>query len=136
MIQLTLIYDYWKIIALTRETFVGKAMSLLFNMLTTLIIAMDFPGGSDGKSICLQCGRPGFDPWLGKIPWRRKWQPTPVLLLPRKSHGWRSLVHGVAKSRVSSGEFFFFPCLQFIPNRLSLSLAPFSRIRLRRAQKT
>ena len=31
------------------------------------------------------------DPWVGKIPWRRKWQPTP-LLLPGKSHGWRSLV--------------------------------------------
>ena len=26
------------------------------------------PGGSDGKSLCLQCGRPGFDPWVGKIP--------------------------------------------------------------------
>ena len=35
--------------------------------------------------------RPGFDPWVRKIPWRRKWQPTPVLL-PRKSHGQRSLV--------------------------------------------
>ena len=32
-----------------------------------------------------------FDPWVGKIPWRRKWQPTPVLL-PGKSHGQRSLV--------------------------------------------
>ena len=41
--------------------------------------------------ICLQCGRPGFDPWLGKIPWRRKWRPTPVLL-PGKFHGQRSLV--------------------------------------------
>ena len=50
-----------------------------------------FPGGSDSKSICLQCGRPGFDPWVRKIPWRRKWQPTPVLL-PGESHGWRSLV--------------------------------------------
>ena len=40
---------------------------------------------------CLQCGRPGFNPWVRKIPWRRKWQPTPVLL-PGKSHGWRSLV--------------------------------------------
>ena len=28
--------------------------------------------------ICLQCGRPGFDHWVGKIPWRRAWQPTPV----------------------------------------------------------
>ena len=35
--------------------------------------------------------RPGFDPWVGKIPWRRKWQPTPVFL-PGESHGWRSLV--------------------------------------------
>ena len=40
---------------------------------------------------CLQCGRPGFDPWVGKIPWRRKWQPTPVFL-PGESHGQRSLV--------------------------------------------
>ena len=35
--------------------------------------------------------RPGFDPWVGKIPWRSKWQSTPVLLFG-KSHGWRSLV--------------------------------------------
>ena len=26
----------------------------------------------------LQCRRPRSDPWIGKIPWRRKWQPTPV----------------------------------------------------------
>ena len=39
----------------------------------------------------LQCGRPGFNPWVGKIPWRRKWQPTPILL-PGKFHGLRSLV--------------------------------------------
>ena len=36
-------------------------------------------------------GRPGFDPWVRKSPWRRKWQSTPVLL-PGKSHGQRSLV--------------------------------------------
>ena len=34
---------------------------------------------------------PGFDPWVGKIPWRRKWQPTPIFL-PGESHGRRSLV--------------------------------------------
>ena len=43
------------------------------------------------QKVCLQCGRPGFDPWVRKIPWRRKWQPTPVLL-PGKYDGWRSLV--------------------------------------------
>ena len=42
-------------------------------------------------SVCLQCGRPGFNPWVWKIFWRRKWQPTPVFL-PGKSHGWRNLV--------------------------------------------
>ena len=50
-----------------------------------------FPGGSDGKSVCLQGGRPGFYPWVGKVPWRRKWQPSSVLF-PGKSNGWKSLV--------------------------------------------
>ena len=39
----------------------------------------------------MQFRRCGFNPWVGKIPWRRKWQPTPVFL-PGKSHGQRSLV--------------------------------------------
>ena len=46
-------------------------------------------GGSHSK-VCLQCRRPGFNPWVGKIPWKRKWQPTPVFL-PGKSYGQRSL---------------------------------------------
>ena len=33
------------------------------------------------KRICLQCERPGFDPWVGKIPWRREGLPTPVFWL-------------------------------------------------------
>ena len=52
-----------------------------------------------GYSVCLQCGRPGFDPWVGKIPWRRKWQPTPVLL-PGESHGRRSLGGSTGLQRV------------------------------------
>ena len=40
--------------------------------------------------VCLQCRRPRFNSWVGKIPWRRKWQSTPVFL-PGKSHGQRSL---------------------------------------------
>ena len=49
-----------------------------------------FSGGSDGKKICLQSRTPGFDPWVGKIPWRREWQPSPVFLTG-KFHGQRSL---------------------------------------------
>ena len=50
---------------------------------------MGFPWSSQQlkKISTCQCRRRGFDPWLGKIPWRRKWQPFPVLL-PRKSRGW------------------------------------------------
>ena len=44
-----------------------------------------------GKRLHLQCVRPGFKPWVGKIPWRRAWQPTPVFL-PGESHEQRSLV--------------------------------------------
>ena len=54
------------------------------------LVLLGFPGGSE-VNVCLQCGRPGFDPWIGKIPWRRKWQRTPVFL-PGESHGQRSLV--------------------------------------------
>ena len=52
---------------------------------------LGFPGASAGKASACKCRRPGFDPWITKIPWRRKWQPTPVLL-PGKSHWQRSLV--------------------------------------------
>ena len=51
------------------------------------------PRGCKQQQICLRwrrCRRPGLDPWVGKIPWRRKWQPTPVFL-PGESHGQRSL---------------------------------------------
>ena len=44
------------------------------------------PGGSDGKRICLQCRRPGFNPWNGKNPWRKTWLPTPVFW-PGEFHG-------------------------------------------------
>ena len=40
----------------------------------------------------MQCRRLGFDPWVGKIPGRRAWQPTPVFL-PGESHGQRSVVN-------------------------------------------
>ena len=161
-----------KTIALTRQTFVGKVMSLLFNMLSRFVIAFlprskhlliswlqspsavilepkkiksvtvfivspsichevmgpdamiflfgilsfkpafslssftfDFPGGSDSKASVYNVGDPSsipeFAPWVGKIPWRRKWQPTPVFL-PGESHGRRSLVGYSPRGRKES----------------------------------
>ena len=47
--------------------------------------------GKEPTYRCRRHKRPGFDPWVGKILWRRAWQPTPVFL-PGESHGQRSLV--------------------------------------------
>ena len=55
-----------------------------------------FLGGSVGKESacntgdCLQCRRPGFHPWVEKILWRGKWQPT-LAFLPGKFHGQKNL---------------------------------------------
>ena len=51
---------------------------------------MGFPGGSDGKESICNVGDLGSIPGLGKSPWRRAWQPTPVFL-PGEFHGQRSL---------------------------------------------
>ena len=53
----------------------------------------------DKESTC-QCRRCAFEPWVGKVSWRKALQPTPVFL-PGKSHGqgsWQATVHGVTKS--------------------------------------
>ena len=59
---------------------------------------------------------PGFDPWVGKIPWRRKCQPPPVFL-PEKSHGQRSLVGYSPQGRKESDmtERLHFPFSLFSP---------------------
>ena len=51
---------------------------------------------------CRRCKRCGLDPWVGKIPWKRKWQRTPVSF-PGKSHGHRSLVGCNPWGRKESG---------------------------------
>ena len=63
------------------------------------------------ERICLQCGRPGFDPWVGKIPWRRERLPTPVL--------WPGEFHGLGCKELDRTE------------RLSLSLFKIMRVRWR-----
>ena len=82
---------------------------------------IDIPGVASGKEPACQCRRHkrrGFDPWIGKILWRKAWQPTPVFLFG-KSHGQRSLVGyspwGHKESDMISNFFFLysFP-LQFI----------------------
>ena len=52
--------------------------------------SLGLPRWPSGKESACQCRRRRFDPWVRKIPWRRKWQTTPVFL-PGKSHGLQSM---------------------------------------------
>ena len=66
---------------------------------------LGLPRWLSGKESACQCRRHRFDPWVGMIPWRRKWQPIPVFL-PGKSHGQKNLAgysltdHGVILSQM------------------------------------
>ena len=66
---------------------------MYFNIIKVIYDKPGLPKWCSGKASSANAGdrRYGFNLWDRKIPWRRKWQPMPVLL-PGKSHGWRSLV--------------------------------------------
>ena len=69
-------------------------------------LALHIPCGLAGKKICLQCRRPWFDPWVGKIPWGRERLPTQYYGL---GNSMDCIVHGVSKSqtRLSNLHFHF-----------------------------
>ena len=73
-----------------------------------------FPGGCSGKDPACQCWRlkrHEFDPWVGKIPWRRAWQPTPVFL-PGESHVvWWDIVHRVTQSQTQLNQVNMLTCI-------------------------
>ena len=83
--KLHLLYpQHWQVDSLPTELS-GKS---------ALCCILYFPSGASGKEPACQCRRHKrhrFHLWVGTIPWRRKWQPTPVFL-PRKSYGHRNLV--------------------------------------------
>ena len=68
--------------------------SLSQSFLLSFSLFLGIPGDASGEEPacqCRRCKRHRFDPWVGKIPWRTAWQPTPVFL-PGESNGQRSLV--------------------------------------------
>ena len=92
-------YPEWSLSSVTNQLYDWKASyysSVCTDLLICKIRAKNsyFMGLGDSvvknpPAITRDTGR-GFHPWVGKIPWRRKWQPTPVFL-PGESHGQRSL---------------------------------------------
>ena len=69
---------------------VAKSWTWLSNYHFHFQSILGLPWWLGSKEFTCQCRTQGFNPWIGKIPWRRKWQPTPVFL-SGKSHGQRSL---------------------------------------------
>ena len=76
-------------------------------------MSQGLPDGSEVKASAWNAGDPGSIPGSEKIPWRRQWQPTPVLL-PGESHGGRSLVGyslwGRKESEMTERLHFHFHC--------------------------
>ena len=80
-------YSWWDVVIRGRDL-------RFVQILDQLTFLQGFPRWLSGKEFACQrrrCRRHRFDPWVGKIPWRRKWQPAPVFLLG-KFHEQRSLL--------------------------------------------
>ena len=101
------VFPLWELLRLVFVCSCSAGSCDLFNNQRSLLGG--FPGGASDRESTYQCRRskrPVFTPWVRKIPWSRKWQPTPVFL-PGKFHGQRSLwatVHGVPKSQTRLNE--------------------------------
>ena len=66
-----------------RNIVVSILLFLFFSFFKLYPYFMGFPRWLSGKESSCQCRKRRIDPWVGKIPWRRRWQPTPIFL-PRK----------------------------------------------------
>ena len=91
--------------SLTRWTFVGKVMSLLFNMLFRLLVACT--GGSDDKASACNVGDLDSIPGLGRSPGEGNGNPLQYSCLENSMDGgaWWATVHGIAKSRIRLSDF-------------------------------
>ena len=83
----------WMVVARFSPHFANPLLKLKADYINKIYWNVRVSQGAQWKCAC-QWRRPrkhGFDPWVRKIPWRRKWHPTPVFL-PVESYGQRSLV--------------------------------------------
>ena len=72
-----------------------------FEFLITLLYSVSFADGSAGKESACEAGD-RFDPWVGKIPWRRKWELLQYSCRenPMDRGAWQAIVYRVAKSQI------------------------------------
>ena len=88
------------------ETLVSCNSCIAGRLFTTEPLGKPHLRWCNGKEFACQCKRCRFDPWVRKIPWRRKWQPTPVFL-SGEFHGQRSLAgsNGISKIQTWSRDW-------------------------------
>ena len=74
----------WLIVSLWKNIFMMTSNVYMYQICLPVMTLLGFPGSSDSKVSACNVGDLGSIPGLGKFPWKRAWQPTPVFL-PRKS---------------------------------------------------
>ena len=79
----------WSVTLLNASS-LSKAFIIILHLHNHHLIRAFFVSDFPDANRDLQCKRPGFHPWVRKIPWRREWQPT-LVFLPGEFHGQRSL---------------------------------------------
>ena len=82
-----------------KESGATEQLTLTYLLIVSLGLSR-WLSGKDSAHQCRSHRRRGFHPWVRKIPWRRKWQPTPVFLPGKSCRGtWQATLHGVTKSQ-------------------------------------
>ena len=71
--------------------FINIIISEFLPIFQSIVEASQVTGGKGPAGQCRRCKRSEFNPWIGRIPWRRKWHPS-LVFLPGESHGQRNLV--------------------------------------------
>ena len=74
----------------TKTYLVSTCRSMIPPRVKTVSALSSISSGASGEERTCRCRRQELDPWARKVPWKRDWQPTPVLL-PGEAHGQRSL---------------------------------------------
>ena len=107
-LQLTdICFYFWVIVTSTALKFLCKYLKTCFSILWIYTKGVKLMGGicgSAGKRIRLQCSRLGFDPWVGKICWRRE---KLLFQYSGLQNSMDCVVHGVAKSQKLLSDFHF-----------------------------
>ena len=89
----------WHKSVLMKETFSSQLGSVFF-FPNVIIVLWGLPWWLRWQRICLQCGRPGFNPWVGKIPWRRSGYPLQYLENSMGRGAWQVQSMGSQRVRI------------------------------------